>query len=286
MLTDTSGRSLVGDRNPRPDSPVYNLWTSSTGVDGGLGVDLPKVDRLHGGTFTGSATRPGREITLAGTAVFDDDAAGARRFVDTVAGMLSAGGAGLLVRVSDGGERSVLVELDGPPKVAAVIEDDTSSVDWELQLYAADPVWHGPPIEARVADYTAMQGLLYPLHVGTPWLDYRPGDASQATVPLRPGGNAPAYPVFTVEGSFPSGFAVGFEGAEVVYEAAVVPGVPVVVDFAGRVTAGGVDQGWRLGVRRWGGVDAGAAFVPWFRPLVATAQTAGVATCRVRPAWI
>lgn len=244
-----------------------------------------RVARNYDGIFPPYQSLEARQVTVRGamSGLTYSETLDAERLITSLVqpGQDGSGNGVMTLAHADGREMSCVVHRDGPPKVEhrAV----SGWLRWELPLIAPDPRLYGPDVEVQVANYAGTGGLAYPLHTTGGFLDYQVESDQIPEVGIRVDGNTVAYPRIIVQGNFPGGFAVGFEGAELHYLAPVVTGVPVEVDFAGHVWAGAVDQQWSIGVRRWGGVAPNTVFLPWFRPL---SGGSGVVTCRVRAAWI
>lgn len=253
-VTDGSGGELVADRSG--DLPI--LWTTSDGLDGGLGVRLDKTDRIGDGTFTGVLSRPGREITLGG--LMHGTRTACRAFVRRTAALWAGKTRGLVSRDVDGLHLEARdVVLDGQIKLTPIIEDSGGRVEWEIPLYAADPHLYGHARSGQARSLNATVGLVYP------WFDnaagvttgiFEYGSNGQTQVVLGNEGTAPACPVVTVEGDLPGGFRlIGSPGLLIEWPGAVTPQAPVTIDVAtGSVTQLGVSQSYRLATATWAGV--------------------------------
>ena len=256
-------------RSARIAVPPANLFTASSGLDGGLGVSSTKTDRLGDGVSQSGWRRPGREITVGGT-YFSPGEADSRAFIAMLDGLGASGGLMRLVRHAGPDVRWCDVRLDGDPKVTAVVEDDFGRVEWELPLYAPDPHLYGPERTVQATTAAAGYGLVWPLF-DSGVLDWG-ADGPAANGTLWNAGTVDAWPVVTVVGNAASGFVLSDgQGHEVVYRGAVTVQAPVTVDFAsGSAVQSGSDRGELLTGRGWWCVPAnGGSVTPAVRPLQA-----------------
>ncbi|MEX3609771.1 hypothetical protein VVR12_01825 [Rothia sp. LK2588] len=256
--------------NIEDDTAAYQGYlTDLKGWYGGVGVSGDNPQRTLGhGSFPRPSVRTGREITLEGTMVFKDEQT--RSIADRfLSGQLWDGEFGDLT-VQTGPET-----LTATVKLAGEIGHSymgISALKVQIPLVAPDPFLYAP---ARLYQtYTAGSGvgLKYPAFTtkqdtsGTPVLDW--GEANPLSGAFHNAGNATAYPVITVHGSFPAGFRLTSNCKTVEYPSAVFPSAPVVVDMrAGEVLVDGIDQTYRLTSRQWFDVPAGQSIQPKLEPL-------------------
>ena len=279
-LLDSHGNRLEA-RTGDPRSALGPI----TGWDG-IASRGERVNRNSDGIFPPFQSLDARQLTISGamSGMTYAETLDTERLIASLVqpGEHGDGNGVLTLTHADGRELSCTVHRDGPPKVTH--RAIAGWLKWELPLIAPDPRLYGPEVEVQVANFQGTGGLRYPLHTTLGGvLDFQVEADRIPEVGVRVDGNTFTYPRVVVQGTFPGGFAVGFEGAEVSYVGPVAPGVPVEVDFAGHVWVGGVDQQWSIGARRWAGAQPNTVILPWFRPL---SGGSGVVTCRVRAAWI
>ena len=267
-LTLTDGAVVFAcSRSARIAVPPANLFTTSSGLDGGLGVSSKKTDRLGDGVSQSGWRRPGREITVGGI-FFAADEAGSRAFITMLDGLGADGRLMRLERHAGPDVRWCDARLDGDPKVTAVVEDDFGRVEWELPLYAPDPHLYGQERTVQATTPGDGYGLVWPLF-GAGALDWGVnGPGGSGT--LWNAGTVDAWPTVTVVGNAASGFVLGDGlGHEVVYRGAVTVQAPVTVDFAaGSAVQSGSDRGELLTGRGWWRVPAnGGRVAPSVRSL-------------------
>ena len=272
ILTVTCrGAAMVATRSPDPAAAVRNLWTGSSALDGGLGVEMTKTARLSDGTVTSGIRRPGRELTLEGT-WFGPGEVEARAFIDAL-DAIGADGAPVTVRRTTGaGERHCVCVLDGGPKISATVEDTFARVVWALPLYAPDPhlYGHGWHCQARTADPGA--GLMWPLFAPDGLLSWGSYTGLRDGL-LANAGTVDAWPTVVLTGTALSGCVLSNgAGREVVYRGPVSTRSPVTVDFAaGRATVAGGDTTELVTGRGWWSVPPGGTVAPTVRSLQAGA---------------
>lgn len=267
----------------------------ATKVDGwfeGADVRTESINRIGDGQFPSELWRTGRKITLAVTQRLSSEEE-TDRAARAVSQVFRSGeiGEGVLTVAGIGPTLSAHgLELDGRPKVSHNLV--YKRVEWELPLLATDPYLYGDVQRTLATTGSAGQGLEYPLFddqetgVTTGVLEY--GEAPPPPAELVNDGNQVAFPVVTVSGSFPNGFAVdvitGGHVYGVTYRSTVSPVSPVRVDFAGDVTVGGSDQSWALVRRDWGGVDPGGRMT--VRLTALSAEGAGSAEVALRSTYL
>lgn len=282
-ITVTDGtHGFTADRDP--DGWPRNAFTSSSGLDGGWGVESTKTQRAGRAGATVSAwNRSGREITVGG-AWQGTDPDEARRFVDTVDAIGATGRTVTLTRRTSRGPRSCETVLDGEPVITGHLSDRAAVVEWELSLYAPDPAWYGPPVVTQTSVRGAEYGLTWPLFAPDGFLDW--GGTVDQQASLANPGSLDAWPTVTVQGNLPSGFSLsdGLTGVSLVYRGPVTIQTPVTIDFAaGTARAGG---GWTTELitgRGFWPVPAGGYAAPALASLQAGGT--GTATVTIRPAW-
>ena len=281
-ITVTDGtHGFSADREPA--GWPRNAFVSSSGVDGGWGVESTKTQRAgRAGTAVSGWGRPGREITIGG-AWQGTDPDEARRFIDLIAALGAGGQPVTLTRQTSRGLRTITTVLDGEPAITAHLWEAAATVEWELSLYAADPAWYGQPASCQTATEAGV-GLTWPLFAPDGFLDWGGAVSRQASI-ANPG-SLDAWPAVTVQGNLPSGFrlADAVTGVGLVYRGPVTVQTAVEIDFAaGTARAGG---GWTTELitgRGFWPVPAGGYAVPNLTSLQAGGS--GTATITIRPAW-
>lgn len=243
--------------------------TGLKGWFGGVGVDAEDTQRKLGhGLFASVARRTGRALTLSGTLVFKDEES--RDIADRlISGLLWDGEEGQL-EVFIGGEKYFsTVRLDGEISHAY---KGLQSIEVQIPLLAADPLIYGVARHSQIFPSGTGEGLVYPLFTtkkdssGSYVLDWGAGAPLSAV--LTNEGNADAYPVFTVQGDFPEGFSLLWNGRVITYPAFVDQAAPVTVDCkTGAVYVNGVDQSYKLSSRQWFTVPPRSSFQPRLQAL-------------------
>lgn len=275
--------SFTADRHPT--GWPRNAFSTSKGLDGGWGANSTKTQRSgRAGVTVSGWRRPGREITIGG-AWQGTDPDQARRFIDTLDAIGATGQLVTLTRQTSRGLRTLTTVLDGEADITAHLSEGMGTVQWELPLYAADPIWYGPAVTVQASVAGAGYGLTWPLFDPDGLLDW--GSSSQQEASLANPGSLDAWPTVLVEGNLPSGFSLAdtISGVDVVYRGAVTPLAGVEIDFAAGTarTRGG---GWRTELvtgRGFWPVPAGG----FAAPALASLQQggSGTATITIRPAW-
>lgn len=269
-----------------------------TKLDGWFGVDV-RTDwqaRATDGAFGHELWRDGRKLTLGVTEVMLSDRAAVEDRAREISGVFDSGEVGDGTLAVDGITGVLTAEgvaLDGAPRV--VHDISRLRVQWELPLMVPDPCLYGPTQSMQVATPLSGMGLEFPLFddedtgVTTGFLEW--GEAAASTtgpLSLHNHGNATAYPVITVEGAFPSGFRLILAGDgparwEATYRGEVFPAAPVVVDMAGSIAIGGIDQSWALHDPHWGGVRPGGGVAA---AIEAISSGSGTATVTLRSTYL
>lgn len=282
---------------PEADSVTINATEVTATLDGvlcglisidgwhnGPGVRRDKTPRLWAhGDFTERGWRSGRLITLTGH-VRTQTRAEAADFVDLLAATYAEGTSGRFsFEDPDQGTRWADVGLESEPKTDWKLP---TRIDWQLELYAADPRKYGQ----SVSDVTGVPvdggGLGFDLFTqGTLGvLDFgESGDPG--FLELTNAGSADTGPVFTVTGDCPDGFTITnrVTGARLVYSAPVFVGQPVVLDASyGSVMVDGVDAGPALVRREFEMLDGGETG-SWL--LTAPNSVDALLRVEVTPAW-
>ena len=125
-------------------------------------------------------------------------------------------------------------------------------------------------------------GLDYPL---TYPLDFNFNGPAASTQTVKNQGNAPAWPVFKVNGDYNAGFVIGDNaGNEVIYTGMVTSAAPVFIDMgAGTAIQNGVDKTAQVTKREWFSIPPGGTIRPDFSP-----RQNGVGWCDIiyRDTWI
>lgn len=280
VLTVTCGDAVMtADRRPDPSRPAYNVWTSSSGLDGGLGVESTKTDRLSDGAVLSGARRPGREITVAGT-WFGPGESAARAFIDGLTAVGAGGAPVRLHRTTGAGERRCTAALDGAPKITAVVEDAWARVEWELPLYAADPRLYGREWRCQCRTADPGSGLRWPLFDPDGALDWGTLSGLRDGL-LANAGTVDAHPTVILTGNALSGCVLSDgAGHDVVYRGPVTTRSPVTVDFAaGRAEVAGGDTSALITGRAWWTVPPGGSVAPAVRSLQDGATLIADFTC-------
>lgn len=240
--------------------------TDLAGWFGGVGVsDTGSQRKLGHGFFSVPSLRTSREMTLSGTLIFmeERDRSVADRFLS---GMLWDGEFGELEVSTDELTLVSRVKLAGEIKHAYA---GTEAINFQIPLTAPDPFLYAPARTYQIFPAGAGEGLRYPLFANTrapSSLDWGAGAPLGGAAANQ--GNADAYPVYTVHGSWPAGFRITTGRGAIEYPSPVHPSNPVRIDNrTGEVMAGGIDQTYRLTTRDWVAVPAGAAIQPRITPL-------------------
>ena len=249
-----TSRESVGDR-------VESWLTDVAGWYGGVGVvDGGSQRRLGHGFFPSPSLRTGRELTLTGVLVFQNEAD--RSIADRfVSGLLWDGELGELQVTTDDLTLFSQVKLGGEIKHAYL---GTSAMEVQIPLTAPDPFLYAPARRYQVFPAGAGEGLRYPLFANTRApgnLDW--GAGAPFSGAFANDGNADAHPIYTVHGSWPAGFRITTGSSVIEYPSPVHPSTPVRIDNrTGEVMVGRIDQTYRLTRRDWVTVPAGSAIQP------------------------
>lgn len=251
-----------------------------TGWDRSAPLKRDRVDRWGHGSLSGTATRKGRSYTLEGrcSGLGHDEMEPARQYVRALFSDLQDGA--LEVTDFGGVVKVATVHLDGE-----VLADDSYDAfgffNWQIPLWADDPYRYGEARRVFLQPVGSGIGLEYSLFTKGGILTY--GSAVNATTTLTNAGDAPAYPVFDVQVDDPSGFRIVMDGRVVEYGGPCVPGTPVTVDMAGKVTVAGSGMGFMLRRREWAAIPPGGSSTATLETLQGGA---GSAWATVRDTWI
>lgn len=162
-----------------------------------------------------------------------------------------------------------------------------TTYDFSLVLKAPDPRVYGEDRVTYLFPSGTGVGLRYPLYgqrsdpSGARVLSY--GAAISTADPVANAGTAPAWPVIVATGDWPSGFDVNVGGRVVAWPQPTAPQSPVVIDMAGSITVGGVDQTHMASRRDWSSIPPGGEIYPILTPGQAGA---GWAEVHVRDTYI
>lgn len=255
------------------DPDTSSLLVGFSDIDGWNKRAPMRVDRLvrsgHG-EFAQPGKLAGRVVTITGWCVADVRAEVAT-WLDDLAATLGDGGFGELVVTDDDlGQRWATVQML-----------DDYEADWkgrdyarfQIALLAPDSFRYGLASTATTGFATSPEGagLVFPLFAPDGVLDFGPVPESDGTATITNEGNAPAFPVFTVEGPTPVG---GFRivdlatGQRITFLGDVPAGSTLVMDASdGSVVINGGPS--RLGetiVTRWPSIAPGGSATYVFAP--------------------
>lgn len=238
-----------------------DLLTGLSGWAGGVGIRSEDVARLSHGSFPTPTTRAGRTLTV--DMLFERDTRAELWALErATSGLFGDGGYGTLTVTQDGAAAFCEVRLDGDVKPIAHLDSGYLTV--QVPLHAPVPWIYSPWRESTLQPIGAGIGLEYPV-LGGGVVTF--GAAVQATEPVWNDGNADSWARFTVTADSPGGFAVGLAGRRVTYPWPTWMDIPVIVDMAGSVTVGGVDQSHMLGERGWASISPHSIEEPTFELL-------------------
>lgn len=270
-LTGVHGNLILSDCTD--ELPKFIL-TGITGWFGGVGISANDVQRTLGhGLFPTPAMRTGRVLTLEGYFQLRDSTqrAIAERFVS---GVLWNGDLGTLRVMTDDLDLSTDVRLDGEIKYS-YINRFLDRMTVQIPLIAPDPFLYGPDQNTTLAIPGIGQGLRLGNQTralfqkpATPTTDTQDAGYLRWGSALPPAvmgndGNAEAWPVFTVRGTFPDGFVIRVQGRSIEYPGEVTTRSPITVDTgSGQVTRRGIDVTHMLLKRQWEPIPPYASIVP------------------------
>ena len=258
-LTQADGATwtLNDGRTPAGASSDW-IVEDVAGWYGGSGVRGESVARLGHGDFVGRGWRETRTLTLHGTIACEDS--DERDWQErNLSGMVWSGEFGTLTCDDGNAVLSTVVRLDGAPQIVKL---GVTALKFQIPLRATSPFLYGEWRESTIRPKSAGVGLEFDLFSVGGVLTY--GDEIDDGAYVWNDGNALSYPQFTVTADAPGGFAVGIGGRRVVYPWPTYQDMPVVIDMAGSVSIGGIDQSHRLGARQWVGVEPSDLGTPFF----------------------
>lgn len=251
----------------------------------GPGVRRSKTPRLWAhGDFTERGWRTGRLITLTGH-IRTSTRAEAAAFTDRLAEQFAEGSFGRFTFDDpDLGSRWAEVALESEPKANW---SQPTRIDWQLELYAADPRKYGQKTAGSTGVPGDGGGLGYDLYTigSTGVLDYGAA-GSPGTVNLTNTGTADTPTVHIITGACPLGFSITEigTGRRLVYAGAVIPGQVIRLDSAdGSVTLDDDgDRSAQLVRREWVRLGKNQTGTWLFE---APGSTNALMTVEVTPAW-
>lgn len=269
-----------------PESGLAVGFDMIAGWHGGAPMSVNQQQRTGHGQFAIPGRRMGRTVTINGWAVVEQRAVLAS-WLDTLAATLGDGGFDdLTVTDDDQSSRSATVQL-------LATEVDWSGRDWvrfQLSLLAPDPYRYGSTqmLSTTFATDPEGRGLRYPAFSPSGVMYYGPPPESDGTVTVTNHGNAPARPIFYVDGPGPVG---GFSildlgtGRRVTYLGALPTGSSLVLDSSdGSVVIDGTaDRRGDTIVTGWPEVAPGASVTFRFAPEAST--SAAVMTVLLRSTY-
>lgn len=229
-----------------------------TGWYGGVGVRRERTDRYGHGSFSSRGWRSERVMTLKAAVICAT--ADVRDLVEReLSGILWDGEEGLLtVEESNGRELHTTVALDGSPDIVKV---GTKALRVNIPLVSDDPFLYGPWREQTFRAQGLGVGFRFP-----PFEEGHISFGEEASNPVPViwnEGNADSFPEIVVHAEDLGGFRTGLDSKAVVYPWPVSPRVPITVDMAGSMLAGGVDQTHMLAERHWSKIPPGGTAVPF-----------------------
>lgn len=243
-------------------SPQFALdETAITGWFDGVNVKRTATPYPHGfGDFAEPVYPASRLISLTG-GVKVSSVSELHTLRDQLVGELGSGDTKDFSVTNLDGTRYSSVSLANTPLWTQLYDKGAS---WKLDLYAADPRQYGPVQNIQLSDNLALGGIDLPI---TYPIDFGVAIAQQFQY-LSNAGNSEAWPVFTVNGDFYSGFTLTDNlGKFVSYNGPVFSSAPVTIDMkAGTATQNGSDRSQFLQKRDWISVPAGATIQPSFTP--------------------
>ena len=249
------------------------LFSGTKGWFDGPPVKGGKTDRPQGhGTFAERQFRDGRPITVTGS-VHAPSRALASSAQMTLTALLAGGEFdAFTVDDEDQGVLSAQVQIEGQPLVDWYTPLD---IDYQLTLYAPDPLRYGAPVQVTTGFPVLAGGLEYDLFTDgttdTGFLEFGAASTTGRLIVANPG-NADVWPLFEVTGPVP------VEGLEIVlvgtgerlrYVGGVSTGSVLALDGAtGAVVIDGyADRSGLLTIRDWTPVAPGGSAEFEFIPL-------------------
>lgn len=255
--------------------------TAVTGWTDGTNVKRDATPRLNAhGDFSEKGKMSARLISFSGTAVATSTTK-LQEMRDVFTGILSDGSYDTLAVTNNSGTRYVTVGLEN--SVSWVQQADTFA-SFKIDFYAPDPFIYGPEKVTNIGSSQATSGgglsyiLTYPLN-------YRTDQSLNAGDTISNKGNAEAWPVFKITGTYTDGFTLSDnQDHYVTYDGMVTPQAPVTIDMGrGVALQGGIDRSTLLSRREWFSVSPKEIIRPQFEPI-----NAGTGWCDiiVRDTWI
>lgn len=240
----------------KPEPEVHHILQDVVGWYGGVGVTGENTQRaLSHGLFPAPSRRTGRALTVKGLLIFEDE--DVRALVERrISGLFWDGELGTVI-VDDGHlTLSTRAKLDGDIDIE---RQGTQALQVAVPLLCPDPFLYAQGTTTQVSPPGAGVGFSWADGVFPGGgVDWREGRNTSARVVNN--GNADAYPVITIRGSWPNGFRLTDGRHAVEYPHAVYDQSPVVVDMrAGSVLVRGADQTHKLSRRQWFKVGPGKA---------------------------
>lgn len=258
------------------DPTAVSGWTDTANIK----RDTTSRMNAHG-EFTEKGYMSARLISFSGTAVATTILK-LQEMRDTFTGILSDGSYDQLAVTTKGGEtRYSTVGLEG--STSWVQQSDTSA-SFKINFYAPDPFIYGPEKRIHLGSsmLTSGGGLEYIL---TYPLNYRTDQTLNAGDTMVNNGNAVAWPVFKISGTYTDGFTLSDNRDHyVTYLGQVTPQTPVTIDMGrGVALQGGIDRSTLLSQRQWFNVPPKTTIRPDFEPL-----KAGTGWCDIiiKDTWI
>lgn len=231
-----------------------NLWSfegvklkALGGWHGGVSVMGESTQRLGHGQFQTPGRRAARVLSMELSRAADTDAE-VERFRRWVSSVVSTGEPGTLTVDWDGQVLSSTVYQDGEAQVS----HHAGYASLLLPLRAPDPCLYGQWREVSLKPIGSGVGFEFPPFKNNDTITF--GSAIATDEWLWNDGNSASYPQFRVVADAPGGFRLRLGGKQVTYPWPVFKNTPVLVDMAGAVLVGGVDQSHLLGERGWGSI--------------------------------
>lgn len=259
-LTNSRG-DIALSASSRELDPSAEFWVDGTptGWVGGFSMRGENEERLGHGSFPTKRFRSARALEVRARVALDswDHANFVKRQLSAALG--------------DGEAGELTVTEDGVPDLTAVVErtgevliarTSPTAFTVSIPLTAPNPELHGAWRESTVQPVGAGVGFEFVPFASSGVIAF--GSAVSTDEWVWNEGNAPSAPVFEVTADAPGGFSVGLGTKRVTYPWPTFPDIPVVVDMAGAVTVGGVDQSHLLGERGWSTVPPRGIETPTF----------------------
>lgn len=258
-------------------------YIASDGIEGWYGQPDRKVTMTERQTGDGAfpirdedTLFASRTVTLHARIIADARA----DLVDAMSRLSRLGGQSVTVRVVDGLEDTVATGYLRAEHPATWSEHSATTT---LTIVCTDPRRYASTPLTRFldADTGSGGGLVYP--VGSP-VSFGGAGLVDVTGLLTNAGSAPAYPTFTVHGTFPAGIRIMSGGQSLTYVGPIM-GAPIILDSLTRTASlTGLDRSQFLGIRDFPVVPPGGSIRVSFMPLDAT--TGGWCEATVRDTYI